>query len=139
MAPILNSTTGMIPQDLENRELCELLRRLNALQPLNDVKIAATAAATTNTSDDNLDRVGDQERRQGQSDQPALLPFVQQLTELLHPYKDHWSFDETVRSLVRSESAYCKVGVVLFVVPRVPLNISQRSLMATVRSYFPDT
>lgn len=94
MAPILNSTTGMIPQVLESHELRELLNQLNTLQPLPDVKVASST-----TSSDN--RVGGSSISQGhehmQSDHQALLHLVQKLTELLHPYKDHWSFDEMVR------------------------------------------
>ena len=88
MAPILNSTTGMIPQVLESQELIELLHRLNTLQPLSDVKIG-----TTTTSDDSSGSGGGN----AQGDHQILLLLVQQLTELLHPYKDHWSFDEMVR------------------------------------------
>lgn len=95
MAPILNSTTGMIPQVLESHELRELLDQLNTLQPLADVKVASAT-----TSGDN--RVGGSSNSQGhehmQSDHHELLHLVQKLIELLHPYKDHWSFDEMVRS-----------------------------------------
>ena len=84
----------MIPQVLASRELSELLQSLNTLDPLPDGKVE-----TEKPSSDNHGGVGEnvQQHENVQSDHQALLLLVQQLTELLHPYKDHWSFDETVR------------------------------------------
>ena len=96
MAPILNSTTGILPQVLESVELIELLRHLNALGPL-----PISWAPSTASVDESRCRGDDKDNGNDTatpSHHDGLLPLVLRLTELLHPYQDHWSFDETVRS-----------------------------------------
>lgn len=88
MAPILKSTTGMIPQMMESEDLIELLNHLNALEPLSVMNGATTASSSTSN-----DSVGVSIT---QSEQPELLLLIRQLTDFLYPYKDNWSFEESV-------------------------------------------
>lgn len=98
MAPILNSTTGMIPQIMESPALIELLRRLNALEPLSDIDVVSTTSPSDSHSGDGATPPS---RDNVPNEHPELLVLVQQLRELLHPYEDDWMFDETVRSISR--------------------------------------
>jgi hypothetical protein len=93
MAPILNSTTGMIPQIMESPELIELLRCLNALEPLSEI-------ATTTTTLSSSPHLSDNNKSAPTDEHFSLLVLVRRLTELLHPYQEHWSFEEMVRSLM---------------------------------------
>lgn len=97
MSPILNSTTGMIPQVMESPELIELLHQLNALEPLSDVTVA-TSLSSSGHLQSETDGM-EQSRDNVHSEHPALLVLVRKLTELLLPYRDEWSFEESVRSL----------------------------------------
>jgi hypothetical protein len=110
MSPILNSTTGMIPQQMESPELIELLLQLNALEPLSDVTVATTLSSSPGQLQSETDGIAQSRDCNVQSEHPALLVFVRQLTELLLPYKNEWSFEESVRSFFAVTVVWFLVG-----------------------------
>jgi hypothetical protein len=93
----------MLPQIMESPELIDLLRHLNALEPLSDFDAAAPTTTPDSLSSRQRDMDGVVPRRDHapRGEHPVLLGLVRQLTELLLPYKDVWPFEELVRLSLR--------------------------------------